>query len=100
MKRKLPGGMHYGHIGAMIEAAFEANGIAVRHFETHLQAVHKDEYNITSAVDDDASSSTNAKFDPPPGALLASKRSAGTALLALSARWPPPLMGLPSSATV
>ena len=29
VKRKLPGGMHHGHIGAMIEAAFEANGIAM-----------------------------------------------------------------------
>jgi fructose-1,6-bisphosphatase/inositol monophosphatase family enzyme len=52
VRRKLPGGMHYGHIGAMIEAAFEANGIALHHFETHLRAVHKDEHNVTSAVDD------------------------------------------------
>jgi myo-inositol-1(or 4)-monophosphatase len=51
VKRKLPGGMHHGHIGAMIEAAFEANGIAMQHFETHLIATHKDEHNITSIVD-------------------------------------------------
>ncbi|MCI0703059.1 MAG: hypothetical protein L0241_18430 [Planctomycetia bacterium] len=53
VKRKLPGGMHYGHIGAMIEAAFDANEIAMKHFETHLQATHKDEHNITCAVDDE-----------------------------------------------
>jgi myo-inositol-1(or 4)-monophosphatase len=52
VKRKLPGGMHHGHIGAMIEAAFEANSIAMKHFETHLVATHKDEHNITSIVDD------------------------------------------------
>jgi fructose-1,6-bisphosphatase/inositol monophosphatase family enzyme len=51
VKRKLPGGMHYGHIGAMIEAAFEANQIAMAHFETHLQAIHKDEHNIGCIVD-------------------------------------------------
>ncbi len=53
VRRKLPGGMHHGHIAAMIETAFEANGIAMQHFETHLQAVHKDEHNITSVVDDE-----------------------------------------------
>ncbi len=53
VKRKLPGGMHHGHIGAMIEAAFDANAIAMKHFETHLTAVHKDEHNITSAVDEE-----------------------------------------------
>lgn len=53
VKRKLPGGMHYGHVGAMIEAAFDANAIAMKHFETHLTAVHKDEHNITSAVDEE-----------------------------------------------
>ena len=53
VKRKLPGGMHHGHIGAMIEAAFEANGIAMKHFHTHLVATHKDEHNITSVVDDE-----------------------------------------------
>jgi fructose-1,6-bisphosphatase/inositol monophosphatase family enzyme len=52
VKRKLPGGMHYGHIGAMIEAAFDANAIAVQHFDTHLQATGTDERNVTSAVDD------------------------------------------------
>jgi fructose-1,6-bisphosphatase/inositol monophosphatase family enzyme len=51
VRRKLPGGMHYGHIGAMIEAAFEANVLAMKHFEDHLQATHKDDYNVTSAVD-------------------------------------------------
>jgi fructose-1,6-bisphosphatase/inositol monophosphatase family enzyme len=51
VKRKLPGGMHYGHIGAMIEAAFDANQIAMKHFETHLQAIYKDEHNISSIVD-------------------------------------------------
>jgi fructose-1,6-bisphosphatase/inositol monophosphatase family enzyme len=67
--RKLPGGMHHGHVGAMIEAAFEANQIATRHFESHLAAppdgaggsgagggltaVHKDEHNVTSAADDE-----------------------------------------------
>lgn len=53
VKRKLPGGMHYGHIGAMIEAAFEANAIAMKHFETHLTATFKDEHNIASVVDDE-----------------------------------------------
>ncbi|MDY3555669.1 inositol monophosphatase family protein [Gemmata sp. JC717] len=63
VKRKLPGGMHYGHVGAMIEAAFEANAIAMRHFEAHslgprggageLVATFKDEHNIASAVDDE-----------------------------------------------
>ncbi|AMV28182.1 Inositol-1-monophosphatase [Gemmata sp. SH-PL17] len=58
VKRKLPGGMHYGHVGAMIEAAFEANGIAMKHFEAHwagggLVATHKDEHNIASVVDDE-----------------------------------------------
>jgi fructose-1,6-bisphosphatase/inositol monophosphatase family enzyme len=53
VKRKLPGGMHHGHIGAMIEAAFDANAIAMQHFETHLVAIHKDEHNITSVVDDE-----------------------------------------------
>jgi len=53
VKRKLPGGLHYGHVGAMIEAAFDANEIAMKHFETHLEAVHKDEHNITSIVDDE-----------------------------------------------
>jgi fructose-1,6-bisphosphatase/inositol monophosphatase family enzyme len=51
VSRKLPGGMHHGHIGAMIEAAFEANGTAMKHFETHLVADHKDEHNISSIVD-------------------------------------------------
>jgi fructose-1,6-bisphosphatase/inositol monophosphatase family enzyme len=51
VKRKLPGGMHHGHIGAMIEAAFDANAIALKHFESVLDAVHKDEHNITSAAD-------------------------------------------------
>jgi fructose-1,6-bisphosphatase/inositol monophosphatase family enzyme len=51
VKKKLPGGMHYGHIGAMIEAAFEANQIALKHFETHLQATHKDDRNVCSLVD-------------------------------------------------
>ena len=58
VKRKLPGGMHYGHVGAMIEAAFEANGIAMKHFAAHLRggglvATHKDEHNIASVVDDE-----------------------------------------------
>ncbi len=53
VRRKLPGGMHHGHIGAMIEAAFDANAIAMRYFEGVLQAVHKDEHNITSIVDDE-----------------------------------------------
>jgi fructose-1,6-bisphosphatase/inositol monophosphatase family enzyme len=56
VQRKLPGGMHYGHIGAMIEAAFDANAIGAKHFETHLQAVHKDEHNITSIVDSEIES--------------------------------------------
>ncbi len=30
--KKLPGGMHYGHISAMIEAAFEGNKLAMKHF--------------------------------------------------------------------
>lgn len=51
VKRKLPGGMHHGHVGAMIEASFEANEIAARHFETHLAAEHKDDYNVTSVAD-------------------------------------------------
>lgn len=51
VKRKLPGGMHHGHIGAMIEAAFDANEIALRHFAGVLEAVHKDEHNISSAAD-------------------------------------------------
>jgi fructose-1,6-bisphosphatase/inositol monophosphatase family enzyme len=51
VQRKLPGGMHYGHVGAMIEAAFDANAIGAKHFETHLLAVHKDEHNVTSIVD-------------------------------------------------
>jgi myo-inositol-1(or 4)-monophosphatase len=51
VKRKLPGGMHHGHVAAMIEAAFEANGIATRHFDTRLAAAHKDDYNVTSAAD-------------------------------------------------
>jgi len=51
VQRKLPGGMHYGHIGAMIEAAFDANGIAMHYFETELAATHKDERNVTSAAD-------------------------------------------------
>lgn len=53
VRRKLPGGMHYGHVGAMIEAAFDANAIAMNYFETHLRAVHKDEHNITSAADEE-----------------------------------------------
>ncbi len=53
VKRKLPGGMHHGHVGAMIEAAFEANGIAMKHFDTHLVATFKDEHNIASVVDDE-----------------------------------------------
>jgi fructose-1,6-bisphosphatase/inositol monophosphatase family enzyme len=53
VQRKLPGGMHYGHIGAMIEAAFDANAIGAKHFDDHLQAIHKDEHNITSIVDDE-----------------------------------------------
>ncbi|HEY1191258.1 MAG TPA: inositol monophosphatase family protein [Gemmata sp.] len=53
VKRKLPGGMHHGHIGALIEAAFEANAIALKHFETHLVATFKDEHNIASVVDDE-----------------------------------------------
>ncbi|MBN9118813.1 MAG: hypothetical protein J0I06_06585 [Planctomycetes bacterium] len=56
VKRKLPGGMHHGHIGAMIEAAFDANAIAMRHFETRLQAVHKDEHNIACIADDEIES--------------------------------------------
>lgn len=58
VRRKLPGGMHYGHIGAMIEAAFEANAIAMNRFEAHLTGdtlvgTFKDEHNITSPVDDE-----------------------------------------------
>lgn len=53
VKRKLPGGMHHGHVGAMIEAAFEANEIAMKHFDTHLVATFKDEHNIASIVDDE-----------------------------------------------
>ena len=53
VKRKLPGGLHYGHVGAMIEAAFEANAIAMKHFDTHLVATFKDEHNIASIVDDE-----------------------------------------------
>lgn len=69
VRRKLPGGMHYGHVGAMIEAAFEANAIAMKHFEAHLAGPHglkaaaadtgalvatfKDEHNIASVVDDE-----------------------------------------------
>ena len=53
VKRKLPGGMHHGHVGAMIEAAFEANAIAMKHFDTHLVATFKDEHNIASVVDDE-----------------------------------------------
>jgi fructose-1,6-bisphosphatase/inositol monophosphatase family enzyme len=51
VQRKLPGGMHYGHVGAMIEAAFDANAIGAKYFQGILQAVHKDEHNITSVVD-------------------------------------------------
>jgi fructose-1,6-bisphosphatase/inositol monophosphatase family enzyme len=51
VQRKLPGGMHYGHISAMIEAAFEANVIALEHFDCHLEAVHKDSRNISCALD-------------------------------------------------
>lgn len=49
--RKLPGGMHHGHIGAMIEAAFDANAVALKLFEEHQQTVHKDEHNVSSAAD-------------------------------------------------
>jgi fructose-1,6-bisphosphatase/inositol monophosphatase family enzyme len=45
--------MHYGHVGAMIEAAFDANEIGAKYFDTILTAVHKDEHNITSAVDEE-----------------------------------------------
>lgn len=51
VSRKLPGGMHHGHIGAMIEAAFDANAVALELFEEHQQTVHKDEHNISSAAD-------------------------------------------------
>ncbi|MFM8274950.1 MAG: inositol monophosphatase family protein [Gemmata sp.] len=51
VRRKLPGGLHYGHVGAMIEAAFEANAIAMKYFDTHLLATFKDEHNISSIVD-------------------------------------------------
>lgn len=51
VRRKLPGGMHHGHVGAMIEAAFEANEIALKHFESHLIATHKDDRNVTSELD-------------------------------------------------
>jgi fructose-1,6-bisphosphatase/inositol monophosphatase family enzyme len=51
VKRKLPGGMHHGHVGAMIEAAFEANVLAMRHFDEHWRATHEDDYNVTCAVD-------------------------------------------------
>jgi fructose-1,6-bisphosphatase/inositol monophosphatase family enzyme len=53
VKRRLPGGMHHGHIGAMIEAAFDANAIAAKYFDQQLTAVHKDEHNIACAADDD-----------------------------------------------
>lgn len=51
VKRRLPGGMHHGHVGAMIEAAFDANAIAAKYFDEHLQALHKDEHNIACAAD-------------------------------------------------
>ena len=52
VQRKLPGGMHYGHIAAMIEAAFDANAVALEQFDTHLKAVHKDARNVSSTADD------------------------------------------------
>jgi fructose-1,6-bisphosphatase/inositol monophosphatase family enzyme len=52
VRRKLPGGMHYGHIGAMIEAAFDANSLAMQHFDTVVKATHKDDRNVTCFVDE------------------------------------------------
>lgn len=39
--KKMPGGAHYGHIAAMIEAAYEANGVALKYFNSGLMTDYK-----------------------------------------------------------
>jgi len=51
VRRKLPGGLHYGHVAAMIEAAFDANALAAEYFGQVLTATHKDAHNVSSAAD-------------------------------------------------
>lgn len=51
VKRKLPGGMHHGPVAAMIEAAYDANHLAMQAFAAPVVGTAKDEYNVTCAAD-------------------------------------------------
>ncbi len=51
VKRKLPGGMHHGHVAAMIEAAYDANHMAMKAFAAGATGTAKDDYNVVSAAD-------------------------------------------------
>ena len=51
--RKLPGGAHYGHIAAMIEAAFDANRLAMRLFREVVKTEYKADGSPVSAADRD-----------------------------------------------
>jgi fructose-1,6-bisphosphatase/inositol monophosphatase family enzyme len=50
VRRKLPGGMHYGHVAAMIEAAFEVNDLAMRQFEALAEEPNQDVTAVAQAV--------------------------------------------------
>lgn len=51
VQRRLPGGLHHGHVGALIEAAFDAAEIARQQFEAIPEAQYRDERNVTTEAD-------------------------------------------------
>jgi fructose-1,6-bisphosphatase/inositol monophosphatase family enzyme len=51
VQRKLPGGMHHGHIAAMIDAVFDANQQAMNAFQQTIQRHDLDDFHVTSDVD-------------------------------------------------
>lgn len=51
VQRKLPGGMHHGHIAAMIEAVFDANQLAMTAFNQPINRIDADDYHVTTQTD-------------------------------------------------
>jgi fructose-1,6-bisphosphatase/inositol monophosphatase family enzyme len=49
--KKMPGGAHYGHIAAMIEAAYAANAAALKHFNAGLETRYKEDGSPVSNAD-------------------------------------------------
>ncbi len=49
--KKMPGGAHYGHIAAMIEAAFEANEVAQKYFKSGMETEYKADGSPASDAD-------------------------------------------------